>query len=155
MKGFISEMGRVNRMLEEMAVAALHGAALAVVNQAKIEARGGFKSGVYVTRGWQSITHEVVGSPRFTAKVGSTEKHFAYWELGHRNLFTRRFERNRWLTRGMERSRQQQRIFALRAAEHVARKYGVVGQFAFSRGKRMFLAAEAARIPGARPRLPG
>lgn len=154
MRGFVSEMGRVNRMLEEMAVAALVGACLAVVNQAKLEARGGFKSGRFVTRGWQSITYEVAGAPRFSAKVGSTEKHFAFWELGHRNLFTGQFERNRWLTRGMERSRGQQRVNAVKAAEQVAKKYGVIGQYAFARGKRLFLASEAATIPGPRPRLP-
>lgn len=156
-RGFVSHMGTVRKMLDEMAVAALHGAAYAVENEAKRQTRHGFTSGDFATRGWQSITHRVEGAPRYRALVGSTERHFLFWEMGHHNLFTRRYERVPWLSRAFEQSRTLQLQYALTAAQNVAAKYGTAGRVAYLQGRRMMLsgAAAAARARvGPRVNLP-
>lgn len=114
---FLSNILATQRTMEEAGVQMLRAACLAVQNQAKRETRGGFKSGRFVTRGWQSITHTIERGPPPVGYVGSTELHFMFWELGHYNLFTRQFERNRWLTRAMmvaQPAMQQQATAALR-----------------------------------------
>lgn len=156
MAKFVSEIFRVQRMLDQMAVAALRGACMAVANQAKLETRRGFKTGKYITNGWTSITYRVQGAPNYLGQVGSWLKHFAFWELGHRNAFTGQYERNRWLTRAFEKSRQAQIRYALAASRQVATRYGVMGQVAYGKGRRVILDAAAAARPAApRPRLPG
>lgn len=124
---FVSRIALANRFLNDLAYSTMKAVALFVEGQAKREARGGFKSGTFVTRGWQSIRHEIVRTGvagQVRAFVGSTEKHFMWWEMGHHNLFTRRYERNRWLTRAMTTGRTLRDQAALAAAQQVASRYG-------------------------------
>lgn len=101
---------------------ALAATALHAANQGRREARGGFKSGAFVTRGWQSITYALLPG---VARVGSTEKHFAYWQMGHHNVFTRRWERNEWLTRALTQNRGELERQAANAVGQVARRYAL------------------------------
>lgn len=135
------------RMVDEMAKAALTGVAQAVSNQAKLNARHGFRSGQFITNGWSSIGYRVEGAPRYKAVVGSTLKHFMFWEMGHHNLFVTKgaarsgppsgwtFVRNRWLSAAFETTRPQQQALALNAVSQVARRYGVAGQAAYRAAK--------------------
>lgn len=151
---FVSNAVLLDKFLDELAVKTITAAAIFVTGQAKKNARGGFKGGAFVTRGWQSIRYEVTrtGLGRASALVGATEKHFMFWEVGHHNLFTRRFERNRWLSRAMMEGRTLRDMAVLAAADQVARKYSalsVTGTLVNIRGRTR------AAILGARGRLAG
>lgn len=113
------------RMLRDIAVAAMRAALVVIETQAKKNTRGGFTSGRFVTGGWRSITHEVVADDHHVeGSVGTTLRHFAFWELGHQNIFTRRYERAPWLRPAMEETQAKQQIAADRAALQVAKAYG-------------------------------
>ncbi len=100
---YVTNLVAGEALIHAVAKAAITGAVMYVDAQAKNEARGGFKSGAFVTRGWQSITWAVSeGRGMVTGFVGSTEKHFMFWEMGHHNAWTRQFEQNRWLTRAFQ-----------------------------------------------------
>lgn len=112
----------------EVARAALVAATQVVVNQAKMNARGGFKGGRYVTQGWTSITFELIEDGfNMRTRVGSTLKHFMWWELGHHNAFTGRYERSEWLLPAVTTGRTLQQMAAKKAAKQVAHRYGVKG----------------------------
>lgn len=107
---------------------ALTAAAVVVVNRAKRNVRGGFKSGDFVTGNLMNkITHVVypAGLGRgMRAEVGTNVDYGAYWELGHRNRFTRKYERKEWLRPAMKSTRSQQADAAERAARATARRFG-------------------------------
>lgn len=129
---FVSYLRTVQRMHVEIGVEAIRATCLVIQNQAKGYARGGFKTGRYVTTGWNLITHEVIREGgagqtlKVTGRVGSTLEHFAYWELGHHNVFTGGYERSPWLAPAMQNGRILQMMAARRAVEQVVRRYRVV-----------------------------
>lgn len=124
MKGFVSYFGNVERFMHEQAVAAVTAVAIEVTNQCKLVSRGGFKSGRFVTRGWQGIRYQV-NVMTATARVGHHEKHWAFWEFGHHNIFTRQYERFQWLTMGFERAEPMLDDVAQRAVRQVAVRYSL------------------------------
>lgn len=72
--------------------AGLKAAAYVYANEVKRALAPGYTSGAFVTgRVLNSVT---VGEPANGAiEVGSDVDYAMYWELGHHNLFTRRYER--------------------------------------------------------------
>jgi hypothetical protein len=69
--------------------------------------RGGYKSGAFVTgKVMNSVT---IGPVEWqgnsaTIRVGSNVKYALYWEVGHKNIFTRKFERKEVWRPAMEQS---------------------------------------------------
>lgn len=130
---FTSLLRQVSQIQIQIARGALQASAVVVQNQARMNAQGGFKTGRFVTQGWTSITYEIVGDgPAMTARVGTTLKHFMYWELGHHNAFTRRYERKEWLLPAVMNGRVLQQQAALRAAQQIADRHGVKNPLSFS-----------------------
>jgi hypothetical protein len=116
---------------ESIAEAALEAASAVVEERAKMNAQGGFKTGQFATNGWRTIGRQVIGSgSNARAIIGSTEKHFQYWEVGHQNVFTRRYERNRWLHRAVMETQPQQAAAAGLAARAAAAQFGLRGRIA-------------------------
>lgn len=114
----------------------LRAACIVVQNQARKNARGGFKSGDFVTTGWNTINHDIVESGNgFQGFVGTPLRHFAYWELGHKNLFTRQFEQKEWLRPAMMETKSEQQEAATAAARAVVRTAGIPGGSFFVRGR--------------------
>lgn len=72
--------------------AALKAAAQVYANEVKRALAPGYTSGAFVTgRVLNSVT---VGAPHDGAiEIGSDLDYAMYWEMGHHNIFTRRFER--------------------------------------------------------------
>ena len=98
--------------------AALRAAAYVVVGQAKLNARGGFTTGRYATTGWNTITYALKKKRRtYIAEVGSTRKHFAYWELGHSNKFTGNYEHVPWLKPAFNNTFEKQQAAAIKASK--------------------------------------
>lgn len=112
---FRSNLGGTIRFHEKVAENALTAAAIVVRNEAKRRVRGGFKSGRFVTGNLiNKIEFEVVDFER--AEIGTTVDYGAFWELGHHNRWTRRYEREEWLRPSLERTVAKQRAAAVKAA---------------------------------------
>jgi hypothetical protein len=85
--------------LEVAMKAALFAAANVVRNEIKRGLRGGYTSGAFVTG--NSLNKVVITEPVFTGWRGEISVASAqenppyplYWELGHYNIFTRKYER--------------------------------------------------------------
>lgn len=102
-----------------IAHAAVEGACIAIRNQAKLNVRGGFKSGAFVTgRLFNDISYVIVWKGLVPeGQVGTVIDYGAYWELGHHNVFTRKYERVPWLKPAfVTTAAQQQRNAAILAA---------------------------------------
>lgn len=102
-----------------IATQAIRAATIVVWRRAKMNARGGFKGGAWVTGGWNQIGWAVEAGVRPRGQVGAPQEHFAYWEFGHYNIFTRGFERNRWLSRAFIETQGQQKAAAIAAVRKV------------------------------------
>lgn len=123
---FRSHLPRVLRTQLKIGEAAVRGAVIAVQNRAKLNVRGGFKSGRFVTgRLFNDITHEVIGGLHPMARVGTTLDYGAFWELGHHNTFTRQYEREEWLKPAFDNTHAEQAEFARLFAAEAAGKAGV------------------------------
>jgi len=110
--------------MRKIACAMVTAVCIQITNDCKMEARGGFKGGAFVTRGWQGIRWQVdCGGRKPRGVVGHHEKHFMFWEMGHHNAWTRQYERNQWLTKGFMRDQPAQRRVADVAARVTAAKY--------------------------------
>ncbi len=119
----------------EIGEAAVRGAAIAVQNQAKLNVRGGFRSGAFVTgRLFTDITHEVIPGLSPSARVGTTLDYGAFWELGHMNIFTRKFEREPWLVPAFRSTLVEQQEFAADFAGQAAGRFGVALPGGFKAG---------------------
>lgn len=85
---------------EEAEQFALIAAAYVLVNAVKRALRGGFTSGAFTTG--HLINTVTRGQPfrdglGWAIEVGTSELYGLYWEVGHRNLFSGRYEREeRW-----------------------------------------------------------
>lgn len=124
---FVSHATKVAEAHRRIGLNAVKAAAQVVVNQAKMNARGGFKSGDFVTTGWNTINYEVIDGPPIRANVGSPLKHFMWWELGHHNIFTRGYERYEWLKPAFQTTTAEQQTAAAMAAKMTAVRYGLPG----------------------------
>ena len=94
----------------------LIAAAQVVINQVKRGLRGGYTSGDFVTG--NSINHVTRGPVEYDAgeafiRVGTSVLYNLYWELGHHNLFSGRYERRPiWLPSLLDTRAAQQRAYA-------------------------------------------
>ena len=122
-KAFVSYQAKVELAMRDIGVAVVTAVAIQITNDAKLEARGGFKGGAFVTRGWQGIRWAVIDQQPPRALVGHHERHFMFWEMGHHNAWTRQYERNQWLSRGFTRDPPAQNRAADLAARATAAKY--------------------------------
>lgn len=124
---FLSLFFTVQSAQRAIARAALEGAAIAVVNEAKRNVRGGFRSGRFVTGNlFNQIFWTVVETgDRLEAQIGTPVDYGAFWAFGHHNIFTRRFERDPWLQDAFRDTTAEQRenaeIFAANAAKKFVR----------------------------------
>jgi hypothetical protein len=88
----------IRKALERGTALGLIAAAQVLINAMKRELRGGYTSGDFVTgRSMNSVTRsepEVVGATGHI-RVGTSLMYNLFWELGHHNLYTQRFERER------------------------------------------------------------
>jgi hypothetical protein len=84
------------RALREAQGKALRSGAMVLKNAVKRGLRGGYTSGDFTTgHAMRSIT---IGVPQFddnggSIQVGTPLLYPLFWEIGHHNIFTRRFER--------------------------------------------------------------
>jgi hypothetical protein len=101
-----SNRGAVNDRMRDAAAAALAGAAQVYRNAVTEKLRNPPEGG-YTTGAWDHGMAGVAGSVAVSEvertdnavriAVGTNVPYAKYWELGHQNLFTRRFERvERW-----------------------------------------------------------
>ena len=136
---FITNLPGVRGYMMRMGEAAVAAAAMVITNQAKLNARGGFKGGAFVTRGWQGIRWKMVKKAAVpTARIGHHELHFMLWEMGHHNLCTRQYERHPWLEPALRSTRDAQGIAANKAARQVTIMAGTaLGAAAGSAVQRM------------------
>ena len=95
-----SDRHRIGALLLKATDAGLEAAARQVQGRVRVALRGGYTSGAFVTgAGMNAVT---VGAPEWRGRaravaVGTNMAHSVYWELGHFNTFTRRYERQeRW-----------------------------------------------------------
>lgn len=126
---FVSNKRKMIKLHEKISKEMLRAAAIVVQNQAKRNVRGGFKSGDFVTGElMRSITHRLEWDAR-RAVVGTTKKYGAFWELGHHNAFTRKYEREPWLGPALRRTKDKQQKAANKAAKKAAKKFGIPAIF--------------------------
>lgn len=95
---------------------ALLAAATVVQNRAKRNVRGGFKSGDFVTGNLMNKIAIHVNTKHMVAHIGTTVDYGAFWELGHHNVFTRKYEREEWLRPALEKTKAEQQRAAVLAA---------------------------------------
>ena len=92
-----SHLPEFRRRHERASKAALIAAALVYENAMKVAVTGGYTSGEFFTgRSRASITHSepyLIEPLVWAIRVGTNVLYMLFWELGHMNLFTRRFER--------------------------------------------------------------
>lgn len=114
---FKSNFRGVLRFHERVAHNALTAAAVVVRNRAKRNVRGGFKSGRFVSGNLLNKIEHRVYARRRVAEIGTVEDYGAYWELGHQNAWTRKYEREEWLRPAMEKTKREQQAAAAKAAK--------------------------------------
>jgi hypothetical protein len=92
-----SDLAEFRRRHERASKAALIAAALVYENAMKVALTGGYKSGAFVTgRVRSSVTHGEpypIGPAQWAIRVGTNVLYALFWEIGHINLFSRRYER--------------------------------------------------------------
>lgn len=130
--------------------AMVRAVAIQTVNDAKLKTRGGFKSGRFVTTGWNKITWKVdnPGGIAPVATVGHSDKHWAFWELGHHNAFTGQYERVEWLRPAMDEKRVVKTEVARRAAKQAAEKVGASINLKNIKIPKPSLSGPSGQLPG-------
>jgi len=91
-----SNVPAVKRALMEGENRGLIAAAQILVNAVKLGLRGGYTSGAFTTGlSSNSVTHSppILGPRGMFILVGTNLPYNLFWEVGHYNLFTRRYER--------------------------------------------------------------
>lgn len=116
---WVSHLDEFRRRHERASKAALIAAALVYENAMKLALTGGYKTGAFVTgRVRSSVTHGEpypLGPAQWAIRVGTNVLYALFWEIGHINLFTKRYERvEKWRPTLVE-----QRV-------HIAQKYSDV-----------------------------
>lgn len=107
------------RRLQAAQIAGVVAMQQVVVNAVKRALRGGYTTGDFVTG--LSLNSVSRDTPRevngeIVGRVGTPLAYNAYWELGHYNVFTRRYERVEKWRPAMEESRDAARAAFVRAA---------------------------------------
>lgn len=93
---YTSNFAAVRARMEQARDAGLIAMAEVVKTEVKLGLRGGYTSGAFVTgHVWNSVTRTdpVDENGVRVIRVGSDVSYALYWELGHLNLFTKKFER--------------------------------------------------------------
>jgi hypothetical protein len=107
-----SNLAAVRPNLAQATAAGLIAAAEVVIGRVKQALRGGYTSGAFVTgRVMASVNRNEPATDERGAYilVGTDVTYALFWEVGHHNLFTRKFERQeRWMPAFLD-SRNQQR----------------------------------------------
>lgn len=92
-----SDLPEFRRRHERASRAALIAAAIVYENAMKLALTGGYKRGTFVTgRVRSSVAHGEpypIGPAQWAIRVGTNVLYALFWELGHMNLFTKRYER--------------------------------------------------------------
>lgn len=104
---WVSHLAEFRARDERAQKAALVAAALVYENAMKRALTGGYKQGTFVTgRVRSSVTHSdpyLLGGTQWAIRVGTNVLYALFWELGHMNLFTRRYERvEKWRPTAVE-----------------------------------------------------
>lgn len=104
----------------------LVAAAYVLVNSVKRALKGGYTSGAFVTGNViNSVTRSAPmrGGMGWSISVGTDLDYALFWEIGHHNLFTRRFERvEKWRPAFMD-SREDLRAAYARTWEKAMAKW--------------------------------
>lgn len=118
---FTTSIHLLARAHQEIARSALEASLQVITARARLNAQMGFRSGLWVTDGWKRIGYSIKASGQgFEGEVGSPDPHFAYWELGHYNIYTRNYERFEWLRPAVTETLGEQQVAAARAAQETA-----------------------------------
>ena len=91
-----SNLPGVTAQMDRARDAALIASAQIVINEVKEKLAGGYTSGLFVTGNvLNSVTRTepIDENGVRTIRVGTNVNYALFWEIGHRNLFSRRFER--------------------------------------------------------------
>lgn len=91
-----SNLPALSGRMEHARASGLIAAATVLVNAVKLGLRGGYTSGAFVTGnvvGSVTRSEPLVTVAEGSIRVGTNVPYALYWELGHQNLYTRRFER--------------------------------------------------------------
>ncbi len=111
-----NRLPQVTERLQQAEAAGLRAAAYVLQAEIKRRLAGGYTSGAWVTGRLLNsveIAGPVLEAGALTIRVGSRLPYALYWELGHRNIFTRRFERQeRWMPAFLESWDRQQQAYA-------------------------------------------
>lgn len=105
-----SNLSAFKRDADRAAELGVIAAAYVLVNSVKRALRGGYKSGDFVTG--NVINSVTRGTPfregsGWSIRVGTNVKYALYWEIGHFNAWTRRYEREeRWRPAFMDARRE-------------------------------------------------
>lgn len=98
---YVSNMATVRAQMERARDAGLVAAAQVVVNAVKESLRGGYTSGLFVTGNVLNSatrTDPVDENGVRVIRVGTNVEYAPHWELGHENIFSRKFERvEKWV----------------------------------------------------------
>jgi hypothetical protein len=100
---------------EGAAARGLFAAAYVYYDEIKRRLAGGYTTGAWVTG--QLLNSIAIQPPALeggdlVARVGTPVRYALYWELGHNNVFTRRFERQeRWFPAAIDTQPEQQAAF--------------------------------------------
>lgn len=113
---YTSNFAAVRAQMERARDAGLIAAAHVVINRVKDGLRGGYKTGAFVTGNVMSSvtrTDPVDENGVRVIRVGTDVNYALFWELGHENLFTGKFERKEvWVPALVETAQEQALAFA-------------------------------------------
>jgi len=113
---FKSNLPALRRAMDRAEEAGLYAAAQVGVNATKRGLRGGYTSGDFVTG--NSIDAVTIGDPFWTAvgraiRYGTNLLYNLYWELGHMNVWTGKYERKEvWRPAMLENTEQMRQEYA-------------------------------------------
>ena len=112
-----SNRAKVERTMDRANVRGLTAAAYIVSNAVKKELRGGYVSGDFVTG--TSINRVTIGAIEragkfeYRIRIGTNLLYNLYWEIGHYNIFLRRFVRvEKWRTAALGSVKEAREAYA-------------------------------------------
>lgn len=114
------------RAHEAAEIAGLQAAGQVIVNHVKRGLRGGYTSGEFVTgnviNSVRMTEPERDRQGRWVIRIGSELLYAVFWELGHHNIFTRRYERVPVWVPAMVNYREEARAAYVRVYHRVMRE---------------------------------
>lgn len=115
MPDFEDRSAEAKARLVEATRAGLLAAAYVVYNEVKSRLRGGYTSGAFVTGNVLNsvtIAPPILEGNAMVVRIGTNVDYALFWEVGHFNLFTRRFERVEiWVPAFLDTIEQQRQAF--------------------------------------------